>query len=376
MFDTLKVIELASVLAGPSVGQFFAELGAEVIKIENPSTGGDVTRSWLFKGEKKRGSVSSYFSSVNWGKKSILLDLRNAASIGALHKLIAEADIVIASYKPGDAEKLKVDYSTLSKINPTLIYGHITGYGQDDDRVGYDAVIQAESGFMSINGEKGGEALKMPVALMDILAGHHLKQGILVSLISRISSGKGSYVPVSLIDVAVSSLANQGANWLVGGVVPSRSGNEHPNIAPYGDVFETADKCHVILAVGNDRQFSYLNKVLGTGLDSLEAFNSNTNRVLNRQRLNAKLSEAISLWGADELIRELGEQSVPVGRIKKIDEVFLRPPDHWLMEDGEVRGMKTFMAIPDTLSAENNLSAPPELGIDTDCFKLKYGSDT
>lgn len=376
MFDTLKVIELASVLAGPSVGQFFAELGAEVIKIENPSTEGDVTRSWLFKGEKKRGSLSSYFSSVNWGKKSVLLDLRNTDSLNALHKSVSEADIVIASYKPGDAEKLKVDYATLSKVNPALIYGHITGYGQDDDRVGYDAVIQAESGFMSINGEKGGSGLKMPVALMDILAAHHLKQGILVSLINRISSGKGDYIPVSLIDAAVSSLANQGANWLVGGLVPSCGGNEHPNIAPYGDVFETVDKCRIILAVGNDRQFRYLNKVLGISLDSLEAFSSNSNRVLNRERLNINLSEAIGSWGADELIMELGKYSVPVGRVKKIDEVFLRPPNHWLLQDGQVRGMRTFMAIPGAMGAKKSLSAPPELGVDTEQFKVKFYSNS
>lgn len=372
MFDKLRVVELASVLAGPSVGQFFAELGAEVIKIENPDTQGDVTRSWLFSGERKKGSRSSYFSSVNWGKKSVLLNLKKQESHRVLHNLIKEADIVIASYKPGDAEKLQVDYNTLSQINPALIYGHITGYGTHDHRVGYDAVIQAESGFMSINGERGRGGLKMPVALIDVLAGHQLKQGILISLINRMTSGKGNYVPVSLIDAAVSSLANQAANWLVGEAVPSRTGNEHPNIAPYGDVFKTIDNQEVILAVGNDRQFQSLNNVLGIGLNLLGEFGSNSNRVQNRAALNKKLSESIGEWSAMDLVAELGDCGVPVGVVKKINEVFADAPEHWLLTDGEMTGVRTFMATSDTLSIKNTLSAPPELGADTLEILEKY----
>ncbi|MCE7994397.1 MAG: CoA transferase [Roseivirga sp.] len=373
MFDKLRVVELASVLAGPSVGQFFAELGAEVIKIENPDTRGDVTRSWLFSGEKRSGSLSSYFSSVNWGKKSALLNLKNPEPYRVLHNLIKDADIVIASYKPGDAEKLQVDYDTLSQINPAIIYGHITGYGTNDHRVGYDAVIQAESGFMSINGERGGDGLKMPVALIDVLAGHQLKQGILVSLINRMISGKGSYVPVSLIDAAVSSLANQSANWLVGGVVPSRTGNEHPNIAPYGDVFKTIDNKEVILAVGNDRQFQSLNRVLGIKLDLSEDFNSNSNRVLNRSSLNEKLSESIGVWNATDLVAKLGECGVPIGVVKKINEIFAQAPEHWLLEDGGMTGVRTFMAAPDVSSTKLPLSAPPELGANTLDIMERYG---
>lgn len=365
VFDKLKVVELASVLAGPSVGQFFAELGAEVIKIENPDTQGDVTRSWLFSGESKKDSRSSYFSSVNWGKKSVLLNLKKQKSRRVLHNLIQEADIVIASYKPGDAEKLQVDYNTLSQVNPALIYGHITGYGPADHRVGYDAVIQAESGFMSINGERGRGGLKMPVALIDVLAGHQLKQGILISLINRMTSGKGNYVPVSLIDAAVSSLVNQAANWLVGEAVPSRTGNEHPNIAPYGDVFKTSDDQELILAVGNDRQFQSLNKVLCLKLDDGEDFNCNSSRVQNRVALNKKLSESIGEWSAADLVAKLGDSGVPVGVIKKINEVFAEAPEYWLLTDGGMTGVRTFMATPDNSLIKHTLSAPPELGADT-----------
>ena len=171
MLKDLKVLELASVLAGPGVGQFFAELGAEVIKVENARTGGDVTRSWKGAGEQT-DDRSAYFCAINWGKKSLALDFNNESDRKVIHALARNTDIVIASYKPGDAEKLGVDYKTLSAINPKLIYGQVTGYGSHNPRVGYDAVIQAEAGFMSMNGEPDRSSLKIPVALMDVLAGH------------------------------------------------------------------------------------------------------------------------------------------------------------------------------------------------------------
>jgi len=184
MFQDLKVLELASVLAGPSVGQFFAELGAEVIKVENSKTGGDVTRTWKSANEQT-DDRSAYFCSVNWGKKSIALDLTSNEGKAIIQKLAAKSDIIIASYKPGDAEKLGVEYAQLIAGNPKLIYGQITGYGSDNDRVGYDAVLQAESGFMDLNGEKNGSPTKMPVALIDVLAGHQLKEGLLLDYSSQ-----------------------------------------------------------------------------------------------------------------------------------------------------------------------------------------------
>ena len=366
MFKKLRVVELASVLAGPSVGQFFAELGAEVIKVENPATEGDVTRSWYFSGESHKSGISSYFSSVNWGKKSILLDLKSEAGRGLLYKLIPHTDIVIASYKPGDAEKLQVDYETLKGINPKLIYGHVTGYGGTDQRVGYDAVIQAESGFMSINGAHGGGPTKMPVALMDVLAGHHLKQGLLVALIQRMSSGNGAYVPVALIDAAVSSLVNQAANWLVGQKVPVRMGNEHPNIAPYGDVFRSKDGKEMILAVGNDKQFQSLNEILGITLYTEAKFATNLDRVKNRKALNDVLRDKIKSYSSDILISQLQKLKVPVGVVKTIDEVFADGETHWLHSVEHLRGVKAFMASPEGFESPRKLSKPPKLGEHTE----------
>ncbi|MCX8490289.1 MAG: CaiB/BaiF CoA-transferase family protein, partial [Cyclobacteriaceae bacterium] len=301
MFQNLKVLELASVLAGPSVGQFFAELGAEVIKMENLKTGGDVTRSWKGVGEQT-DDRSAYFCSCNWGKKSIAVDLTSEEGKQVVKKLAQRADIIIASYKPGDAAKLGVSYEQLSTNNDQLIYGQITGYGSDDDRVGYDAVVQAESGFMDLNGERDGLPTKLPVALIDVLAAHQLKEGLLLALLKREKAGVGGLVEVSLIQSALSSLANQATNWLVAKKLPSRQGSAHPNIAPYGDSFLTKDGRRVLLAIGNDRQFKDLiatlginEQVLDLGAWALEIkFLSNQQRVENRIQLNELLGKAIA----------------------------------------------------------------------------------
>lgn len=241
MLQGLKVLELASVLAGPGVGQFFAELGADVIKVENVKTGGDVTRSWKLASEKEGEDRTAYFCSVNWGKKSLAIDLTSEKGKDIIQKLAKQTDLIIVSYKPGDAEKLNVAYSQLKEVNTKLIYGQITGYGSDNSNVGYDAVIQAESGFMDMNGEKGGDPLKMPVALIDVIAGHQLKEGLLLALLKRERTGEGSFIEVCLIQAAVASLVNQASNWLVAKSLPSRKGSLHPNIAPYGESFETRD---------------------------------------------------------------------------------------------------------------------------------------
>lgn len=353
----LKIIELASVLAGPSVGQFFAELGAEVIKVESLKTGGDVTRSWLFKGEKVNGTVSAYFTSVNWGKKSVSIDLSDQSGRAKIHQLIKEADIVIASYKPGDAEKLGVDYETLKVINPQLIYGQITGYGLNNPKVGYDAVIQAESGFMSINGEQGAAPLKMPVALIDVLAGHQLKEALLVALIERMENGKGKFVQVALIDAAISALVNQGANWLVGQNLPKSMGNLHPNIAPYGELFITKDGRQLLLAVGNDKQFFKLCSVLK--VNNLDGFLTNHERVENREELSRILSDKIRVWLSGELMNALVNQQVPAGLVATINDVLDQGDPHWFLKSEEFTGLRSFVA-----SGFNrfSLTAPPQLG--------------
>lgn len=370
MFKELKVLELASVLAGPSVGQFFAELGAEVIKVENSKAGGDVTRSWKGVGEQT-DDRSAYFCSVNWGKKSIAVDLTTDEGKKIVQKLAAQSDIVIASYKPGDAEKLGVSYQQLKTSNEQLIYGQITGYGSNDARVGYDAVVQAEAGFMFMNGEPGGNSLKMPVALIDILAGHQLKEGLLIALLNKERNGKGCLVEVSLIQTAIASLANQASNYLVADKIPQKQGSAHPNIAPYGDVFITKDRNEVLLAVGNDAQFRTLCELLGNAqLSSLPQFSSNEARVANRKTLNELLQQAMSGTESENLLPELHKRKIPAGIIQNIQQAFEIPQaKEILLRTEAIKGVKTFVASFPTSNPESrrfNLTAPPHLGEHTE----------
>lgn len=364
MLHDLKVLELASVLAGPSVGQFFAELGAEVVKVENLKTGGDVTRTWKGAGEKT-DDRSAYFCSVNWGKKSVSVDLSTAEGKQIVKKLASKADVVIASYKPGDANKLGVSYEQLKTINPKIIYGQITGYGSDNDRVGYDAVIQAESGFMDLNGEKGGAPTKMPVALVDVLAGHHLKEGLLLALLKREKTGEGSLVEVSLIQTAISSLTNQATNWLVAGKVPSRSGSAHPNIAPYGESFLTNDRKRILLAVGSDRQFFDLLHVLNIDPVLFEQkFSTNHRRVENREELGRLLGGKIAELNAGELLLKIHQYKIPAGIIQNVREVFeMKEAKELFVESNGITGVRSFVAkvIGDLLPV-TGLLPPPHFG--------------
>jgi crotonobetainyl-CoA:carnitine CoA-transferase CaiB-like acyl-CoA transferase len=365
MLRDLKVLELASVLAGPSVGQFFAELGAEVVKIENPKNGGDVTRMWKTPGELT-DDRSAYFCSCNWGKKSVALDLTVEGDLKIVKKLAEKSDIIIASYKPGDAEKLGVAYEQLRTNNQQLIYGQITGYGSDDDRVGYDAVIQAEAGFMALNGEHDGPPTKMPVALIDILAAHHLKEGLLLALLKRAKTGEGSFVEVSLVQAAVASLANQATNWLVGKKMPTRQGSAHPNIAPYGDSFVTQDSKRILLAVGSDKQFEELMKILE--LQMPEEFTANQQRVARRKELNKLLAEKIMLIHSTVLIVKLRAKKIPAGFIQNLKEVFELPQamETLLCKDG-LQGVRNYVGKnTGNWQPATSLLPPPHLGEHTE----------
>lgn len=362
IFKELKVLELASVLAGPSVGQFFAELGATVIKVENPANGGDVTRSW--KGaQEQTDDRSAYFCSVNWGKQSISVDLNTLAGKNQIYALIPSCDVVLVSYKPGDAEKLGMDYKTLAGLNSRLIYGSITGYGAHNPRVGYDAVIQAEAGFMFMNGSPGGSSLKMPVALMDVLAGHQLKEGILLALLNREKTGSGDCVEVSLIQAGVASLVNQATNWLVAGKLPTKQGSAHPNIAPYGDVFITADEQELLLAVGSDRQFIDLCSILKLeALPQDERFKTNAARVCNREEMNKSLSKAIANFPATALIEKIHELKIPAALINNMEQVFEIPEAKELLLEGDaLKGVRTYVGKHQHKFSQNVLSAPPSL---------------
>ena len=369
MFAGLRVLELASVLAGPSVGQFFAELGAEVIKVENPKTGGDVTRSWKSAGETT-DDRSAYFCCCNWGKQSVALDLSQLADLETLKKMVPTMDVVIASYKPGDAEKLGVSYEQLKTINQQLIYGQITGYGSDDARVGYDAVIQAESGFMDLNGAKDGPPTKMPVALIDVLAAHQLKEGLLLALLHRERTKQGGLVEVSLVQAALSSLANQATNWLVANKLPTRQGSAHPNIAPYGDVFETKDHKQILLAVGSDRQFEDLMEVLGLSPDGsvrmkpwdLDKFSTNQQRVKNREELNRLLSGKIQEMHSGDLTSALLAKKIPGGLVQNVKEALAMPMAKEIMLEGDgLKGVRNFVGKMSFAEVMKELSEPPVL---------------
>ncbi|MBX2917374.1 MAG: CoA transferase [Cyclobacteriaceae bacterium] len=368
MFQGLKVLELASVLAGPSVGQFFAELGAEVIKVENLKTGGDITRTWRGKNETT-DDRSAYFCSVNWGKKSVAIDLNTTWGKSAVQKLAQQTDIIIASYKPGDAEKLGVAYQQLSDYNKQLIYGQITGYGSDNDRVGYDAVIQAESGFMDLNGLPEGPPTKMPVALIDVLAAHHLKEALLIALLKKERTGAGSFVEVSLIEAAISSLANQASNWLVAHQQPKRQGSAHPNIAPYGESFLTSDGKRVLVAIGSERQFSDLMNVLGLHIASDDRFRTNQNRVINRNVLQELLANAIVKFDADTLMKQIHAKKIPAGIIQSVPDVFaMKEAQKILIESKALRGVRNFVGSNQPL----NLLPPPHFGEHTEEVLTQY----
>ncbi|MCB9233667.1 MAG: CoA transferase [Bacteroidia bacterium] len=323
LFADLLVLELANVLAGPSVGMFLTELGARVIKVESLPGGGDVTRTWKLPSEENETDISAYFSAVNWGKESIALDLGQPEGTALLYDLVKQADILIASYKPGDAARLKVDFASLQSINPALIYADISGYGPGDARPAFDAVLQAEAGFTFMNGEPGGPPVKMPVALIDVLAGHQLKEAILLALIQRMKTGKGSQVGTTLFGAALASLVNQATNWLVAGSIPQRKGSSHPNIAPYGTIFHTLEGKALVLAVGSDRQFVGLCEALGLKeLAHSTRFESNTQRVKNRVDLEEILREAIGKTRREELLAKLAELKVPAGPVRDMEEVF------------------------------------------------------
>ncbi len=342
IFKDLVVVELASVLAGPAVGMFFAELGARVIKIENQKSGGDVTRSWKHATEDEHSKTSAYYHTVNYNKETLFLNLRSENDRSKAVELIKEADIVVSNFKPGSASKIGMDYASLNSLNVSLIYASISAYGSDDNRPGFDALIQAETGWMFMNGESDGPPVKLPVALIDIMAAHQLKEGVLVALLQRARTGKGCQIDVSLYDTAIASLANQASNYLNLGVVPQRKGSQHPNIAPYGDVVSTADDVYFMIAAGNNQQFKSLCDVISRpDIAKDERFNTNLQRVKFRAELYSLMQSEIRKVMARKFETECSTHKVPVGRINDLSTVFSNKKAQELIledmtEEGEV----------------------------------------
>lgn len=342
LFQDLKVIDLSTVLAGPSVATFFAELGADVTKIENPITAGDATRSWKLSSEDVHSTVSAYFSSVNYGKKYLSLNLANHDDSKTIMELIKECDLLITNFKKGDDEKFGISATALRKLNPQLIVGRITGFENQIDRVAYDVVLQAENGFMQMNGTKTSGPVKMPIAMIDMMAAHQLKEGILCALIQRQKTGKGYVVECSLEKAGLASLTNQATNYLMAGYVAERMGTLHPNIAPYGDIFQCSDDESIVLAVGSDKQFCQLVHLLGDGtIASDERFSHNPARVKNRPQLQKSLDPLFKKRTRNEWMEMFNNAYVPAGAIQSMDEVLTGATAKAMLLEEEIDGVAT-----------------------------------
>lgn len=342
MLNELLVVETASVLAGPAVGMFFAECGARVVKVENPATGGDVTRGWKLPTEDPTLPVGAYFSSVNFGKEHRFIDLRLPPGQAELQELLAQADVLITNHMDKDAVKLGLDPVRLCGLNPRLVHGHIRGYADDAARPAYDVVLQAESGYLGMTGTDAEHLAKVPVALIDVLAAHQLKEGLLLALMQRMRTGKGAYVEVSLEEAALTGLVNQASNWLMAGHVAGPIGTLHPNIAPYGELFRCADGGKVVLAVGSDAQFQRLCALLRLDTMALHPrYATNALRVVNRAALAAGLGEAIDRWHRAELLAALREAGVPAGAVNSMDQALSTPTAQRMVREEHIEGTPT-----------------------------------
>ena len=338
-FHDLKIIDLSTVLAGPSVGTFFAELGAKVLKIEHPIHG-DVTNTWRLATEQDQLAQSAYYSSVNYSKELLKLDFQKEQDYARFLKELKDTDVVLMNFKKGDDTKLKLDPKTLWKHQPKLIIGKITGFGSENDRIAYDLILQAETGFMSMNGTPESGPTKMPVALIDVLAAHQLKEGLLLALLQK--QNKGQLVSVSLYDAAVCSLANQASNYLMAQHVAQPIGSLHPNIAPYGEIFKTLDQKDITFAIGSHAHFEKLCQVLNlaTVLEN-PLYKENQLRVKNRIQLAKEIQLAVRERAAEELFTELVAIGVPVAIIKNMAEVFNDSAAQSLVRVEAIQGQNT-----------------------------------
>ena len=322
----IRVIELARILAGPWAGQTLADLGADVIKVEAPE--GDDTRRWGPPFIDNGGEQSAaYFHATNRGKRGITCDFRTKEGQETVRRLVAEADVVIENFKLGGLAKYGLDYESLRKVNPRLVYCSITGFGQTGPyahRAGYDFIIQGMAGLMSVTGEPDGQPQKAGVAVTDVFTGIYAATAILAALVQRGRTGEGQHIDMALMDVATAIMANQSLNYLATGVAPQKMGNAHPNLAPYA-VFDCADGW-IILATGNDGQYRKLCGILGLPeLAEAPDFLTNADRVTNRAELTRLLTNATITFSKAELLAACEAEGVPAGPINNMAEVFADP---------------------------------------------------
>lgn len=371
----IRVVELARILAGPWAGQLLADLGAEVIKIEQPGTGDD-TREWGPPFVEKADGSAAYFHGCNRGKASLAIDIASAEGQRQVKALVAQSDVLIENFKVGGLRQYGLDHPSLSRINPRLITCSITGFGQTGPyagRAGYDFMIQGMGGIMDLTGEPDGEPQKTGVAIADIFTGLYASTAILAALRGRDATGEGAHIDLALLDTQVAMLANQAMNYLVSGEVPHRMGNAHPNITPY-QTFAVADG-YVIVAVGNDRQFRDLCNLLGLArLAADPDFASNADRIRNRERLTAMLAPALMLQARDPLLAALAAAGVPAGPINDLAQVFADPQviaRGLRIELGGVPGV----ASPIVIDGNRQVAARGSPALDEDRGRLFIGDD-
>ena len=368
LLDDIRVLDLSRVLAGPYCTMVLAEYGADVVKVEEPGAG-DGTRSW---GPPWVGDQSAYFLAANRGKRSLTVNLKSAAGVAIVRRLAAQSDVVIENFKVGGAATLGLDYVTLSTLNPRLVYCSLTGYGQTGpyrDRPGYDFIIQAQGGLMSITGPENGEPHKVGVAIVDITAGLFAATAILAALHERERSGQGQYIDVALLDTQVAWLANVAQNYLATGEAPARFGNAHPSIVPYAP-FPTADGS-VAVAVGSDDQ--YRRFCLAAGRPDLwddARFRTNAGRVTHRAELIPLLCALFLTRSTQEWIALLLDIGVPVGAINSVAQALEDPQ---VLARAMVREVdhptagriKVLGPAPKFSRSATTVTAPPPLGYHT-----------
>lgn len=360
--ENITVIDLSRVLAGPWASQMLADFGANVIKIERPYTG-DETRYWgppfIKNKTTHQPPQSAYYHCTNRNKKSIAIDINNSKGQEIIRQLIKNADVVIENFKVGGLVKYGLDYQSIKKVNPDIVYCSITGFGQNgpsSHRAGYDAMIQGEGGLMSLTGESDGDPMKVGVALVDVMAGLYSCNAILASLMAKDKINKGQHIDISLLDVQAATLANQGMNFLATKNNPNRHGNAHPNIVPY-QTFKTLDG-RIILAIGNDDQFSkFCEFAECTHLSADPKYSSNENRVKNRRSLIPTLIKVMKSNTTMWWIEGLEGIGVPCGPVNNLSQVFGHP---------QIKHRKVVKQVPDvdgnpvdTIASPINLSETP-----------------
>lgn len=368
----IKVLDLSRVLAGPWSGQMLGDLGAEVIKVEQPGQGDD-TRKWGPPFLPDGSRDSAYYLCANRNKRSVAIDMYRPEGQELVRKLAAEADIVLENFRVGGLAKYGLDYASLKAVKPDLIYCSITGFGQtgpDKDKGGYDFLIQGMSGLMSVTGEANGHPLKVGIPVSDLTTGLYATISILAALQHRNRTGEGQHIDLALLDAQMALLANQGSNWLNGGAEPRRMGNQHPTIVPYQD-FACADG-DIIIALGNDRQFRDLVAVLGLPeMAEDPRFATSAQRSDNREAMFAAINPAIASWKSEDLLAALEAAKLPCGKINTIPQALVQPQTvarELVQEIARDDGTPVrFVGYPGKFSASpvTYRHAPPRSGQDT-----------